>query len=147
MPPPPPPLPPDPPKAPPLDYETALRQVVAAVGTYPLEAYLFVNDGVAYTVKKTHGVRKDKKQNMHITGAQLCAGLRELALQRWGMLAATVLARWGIRSTADFGQIVFAMVENDLMSKQDEDRPEEFADAFDFATAFDPAAYVIPPRA
>lgn len=130
-----------------LDYETALRQVVQAVGLYPIEAYLFVNDGVAFTVKKTHGERKTKDQDMHVSGAQLCDGLRELALKKWGLLAGTVLRRWGVTATLDFGRIVFAMVENSLMSKTDDDRLDDFRDVYDFDEAFDPAGYVIAARA
>jgi uncharacterized repeat protein (TIGR04138 family) len=139
----PPPIPPGSPDPHPLDYELALRRVVEDVALYPIEAYLFVNEGVAYTVRKTHGQRKRADQNMHVTGAQLCMGLRELALKKWGLLAGTVLRRWGITCTLDFGRIVFAMVDNDLMSKTDDDHPDDFRDVYDFDSAFDPSGYVI----
>ena len=64
-------------------------------------------------------------------------GLREFALQRWGLMARTVLQRWNITSTFDFGRIVFAMVENDLMQKTDEDSIEDFRNVYDFKTAFE----------
>lgn len=146
MPPPPLPSDSDSPETPAPDYDTALREVVRRVGLYPIDAYLFVNDGVSHTVRKTHGRRTRRDQSMHITGAQLCHGLRELAIQRWGLLAGTVLRRWGVTSTMDFGRIVFAMVENELMSKTEEDRIEDFRDVFDFDEAFDAAGYVISAR-
>jgi uncharacterized repeat protein (TIGR04138 family) len=53
------------------------------------------------------------------------------------MLARTVLKRWNITRTEDFGRIVFALVENNHMSKTDNDTIEDFKNVFDFATAFD----------
>ena len=58
-------------------------------------------------------------------------------------LARTVLARWNIRRTYDFGRIVFAMVDNGLMQKTEEDSIEDFRDVFDFKHAFGEHAYRI----
>lgn len=78
-----------------------------------------------------------EKLNRHISGRQLCWCLRDFALERWGMLARTVLESWGIRRTRDFGHIVFAFIECDLMRKQDGDTIDDFDEVFDFAEAFD----------
>jgi uncharacterized repeat protein (TIGR04138 family) len=77
--------------------------------------------------------------NRHVSGQQLSWGLRDYALQRWGLMARTVLARWGIRETLDFGRIVFAMVENGYMQKQPHDSLDDFRNVFDFREAFDEA--------
>ena len=42
---------------------------------------------------------------------------------------------WGINRTDDFGEIVFNLVEAELMSKTDEERLEDFHDVFDFDKA------------
>jgi uncharacterized repeat protein (TIGR04138 family) len=73
----------------------------------------------------------------HISGRELTEGLRELALGRYGLLARTVLEHWGIHETEDIGRVVFAMVEQGILVKEDEDGPEDFADLFDFEEAFD----------
>jgi uncharacterized repeat protein (TIGR04138 family) len=57
-------------------------------------------------------------------------------------LARTVLVRWNVTSTYDFGRIVFAMVDSGLMQKTDDDSIEDFRNVYDFKTAFD-AAYRI----
>ncbi len=80
-----------------------------------------------------------EKLNRHITGRQLCWGLRDLALGRWGMLARTVLESWNIRGTQDFGRIVFGFIDLEMMRKQAEDRVEDFEEVFDFRDAFDRA--------
>jgi len=81
--------------------------------------------------------------NRHVTGRQLCEGLRELALQRWGLMASAVLRKWRITSTEDFGRIVFALVNAGHLQKRPEDTFEDFKNVFDFHSAFD-ARYKIP---
>ena len=77
--------------------------------------------------------------NRHISGRDLCWGLREFARKRWGMLARMVLESWNIKSTADFGRIVFGFIDLDMMRKQPDDRVEDFEDVYDFREAFDRA--------
>lgn len=122
--------------------QKTLEQVVASIGLYPIAAYEFVQHGLAYTVRKIHGEeatlpRAQTAPCRHVTGQDLCLGLREYALLKWGLLARTVLARWNIRRTIDFGRIVFALVENGSMSKTDQDSIEDFRDVFDFSSAFE----------
>jgi uncharacterized repeat protein (TIGR04138 family) len=119
------------------DYEKALQAVIDEVGTYPAAAFQFVQAGLNHTVMGIHGPKDDPKTNRHVSGQQLCEGLRDYALEQWGLLARTVLARWNITSTYDFGRIVFAMVDNGLMQKTDDDTIEDFRNVYDFRTAFD----------
>jgi uncharacterized repeat protein (TIGR04138 family) len=115
-----------------------LQQAAETIGVYPLEAYEFVHRGVAHTVQKVHGAppTKAKSKNRHVTGQQLCFGLRDYALSMWGMMAATVLAKWGVTCTLDFGRIVFGLVEHQVLSITDQDRLDDFRNVFDFQTAF-----------
>ena len=114
-----------------------LQQIVEEVGLYPMEAFEFVQQGLSYTVHKLHGDVKDEKQSRHVSGQDLCQGLREFALMNWGLLARTVLARWNVRRTLDFGRIVFALVDNGYMQKTEDDTIEDFRDVFDFKSAFE----------
>jgi uncharacterized repeat protein (TIGR04138 family) len=118
----------------------SLHDVVDAVGVYPIEAFEFVQRGLSYTVHKIHGQQRaadSPKISLHVSGQDLCEGLRQFALAQWGMLARTVLARWSITSTWDFGRIVFAMVEGGLMQKTAQDNIEDFRNVYDFRHAFD----------
>jgi uncharacterized repeat protein (TIGR04138 family) len=117
--------------------EKSLQQIVEEVGLYPIEAYEFVQQGLSYTVTKLHGETRDPNKNRHVTGQDLCQGLRDLALTNWGRLARTVLERWNIRKTIDFGRIVFALVENGYMQKTEDDVIDDFKDVFDFKRAFE----------
>ena len=100
-----------------VDPEKVLADVVRADGRYPVEAFGFLHGGLARAVNETHGERPEGQGPRHVSGRQLCAGLRDEARDRWGMLAAAVLAKWNIRQTLDFGKMVYLLVENDLMKK------------------------------
>ncbi|KAA0223837.1 MAG: hypothetical protein EDS66_01385 [Planctomycetota bacterium] len=78
-----------------------------------------------------------EKLNRHVRGGDLCWGLRDLAMQKWGLMARAVLQRWGVRTTLDFGRIVFEAIERGQMQKQPGDALEDFADVYDFDKAFD----------
>lgn len=73
----------------------------------------------------------------HISGRELAEGARELAMERYGLMARTVLEYWGIRTTADFGELVFGLVECGVLIKQEGDTQAEFEDVYDFEEAFD----------
>ena len=77
------------------------------------------------------------RDRRHITGAELAEGVRQVAMERFGPLARTVLEHWGIHSTRDVGSVVFALVEQKILTTQDGDCPEDFADVFDFEEAFE----------
>ena len=92
-----------------------LREVAQMGGDYPVQALEFMQAGLEYTVVKVHGKMVKADRQRHVGGQQLCQGLREYALCRWGMMARTVLAKWGINSTLDFGRIVFLLVQAGLL--------------------------------
>ncbi len=121
----------------PVHPEKTLEEVVEEVGAYPIQAYEFIQRGLGYTVEKIHGDVKDPKASRHVSGRDLCEGLREFALLQWGLMAKTVLNRWNIRRTFDFGRIVFALVDYGHMQKTDDDTIDDFRDVYDFASAFD----------
>ena len=72
----------------------------------------------------------------HVTGQQLCEAIRLFALEQYGYMAKTVLNQWGIRSTGDFGEMVFNLIRIGQMRKTAEDRREDFDNVYDFNTAF-----------
>jgi uncharacterized repeat protein (TIGR04138 family) len=114
------------------------------LGDYPPYAYCFVHEGLDYAVRQIHGPEKrGSKQNRHITGQQLCEGLADLAREKWGRMARTVLRRWGVTSTYDFGRIVYSMIEMGQMQKVEEDSIEDFKHVYDFEAAFE-TGYRIP---
>ena len=48
----------------------------------------------------------------------------------------TVLKHWGIKTTDDFGNIVFNLVNKGVLSKTEDDDIEQFRNAYDFEVVF-----------
>jgi uncharacterized repeat protein (TIGR04138 family) len=99
-------------------------------GRYSAPALKFVYEGLGYTARKV--VAKPG----HISGRILCEGLKKLALEKWGRLAMLVLNTWGVKTTRDFGEIVYLMIEHKWMSAQPNDTIDDFNDVYDFQTVF-----------
>ena len=123
------------------------KSICQKAGPYPQEAFQFVREGLQHTVKMVFGENASKASNAggedrHVSGQQLCLGLRDYALVKYGMLARTVLGRWGIQRTDDFGRIVFAMIDAGFMRKSDSDCFEDFQGVYDFEESFESAGAV-----
>ena len=122
--------------------ETFWEVIRANANHYPPQAFMFVQEGLRHTAERLYDdVGEDPslgslEGERHVSGAQLCLGLRDHAIKEYGLLARTVLASWNIHSTNDFGRIVFAMVDAELMRKSDDDRIVDFDNVFDFDEAF-----------
>ena len=107
-----------------------LEQIAREDGRFSPEAFKFVYEGLGYTAQKI------VSEPPHIKGDALCMGLRELANEKWGRLAKTVLNSWNIKSTRDFGEIVYLMIKHRWMSAQPTDSIDDFNDVYDFKTVF-----------
>jgi uncharacterized repeat protein (TIGR04138 family) len=92
-------------------------------------AYLFV-------LAALEQVQTRLTERRHVDGRELAHAVRELALERYGVMARPVLEHWGVRATADLGDIVFAMVDAGLLMSQPTDSREDFVDVFDFDDVF-----------
>jgi uncharacterized repeat protein (TIGR04138 family) len=108
----------------------AVEAIRARDPRYDAKAYFLV-------VEAVERVLSGMAERRHISGAELCSGIRKLAASRFGPMAKIVLNYWGVRSTEDFGVIVFDLVEAGVLLKTDEDRMEDFLGVYDFAEAFE----------
>jgi len=107
-----------------------VREIVRRDPRYAQQAYYFMFEALEYTLS-----RIDKRR--HVSGPELLQGVRNYALERFGFLSRTVFNEWGIWRTGDFGEIVFNLVEADLLKKTEDDDPADFADVFEFEDALD----------
>jgi len=112
------------------DFLAKLEALVEKHPKYKLEAYSFLLSGLNDTIRKLPAPR-------HVTGQELCEGLRAFALDQYGPLARLVLEHWGIAVTRDFGEMVFILIGEGLMSKTDEDSVSDFEGVYDFKDAFE----------
>jgi uncharacterized repeat protein (TIGR04138 family) len=93
-------------------------------------AYLFVLAALEYCQQRL-------PERRHISGRELAHACRDLAIDRFGVMARPVLEHWGVRSSADIGDVVFTLVALELLLSQPDDSREEFVGAFDFDDAFE----------
>ena len=117
-----------------LNFEDVLNKMVEQNPRYHRDAYLFLREALEFTQKAVG--KTNKNQVRHITGQELLNGIKEYALAVFGPMSSTVLEEWGIASCEDFGQMVFLMIENNLLRKTDQDRPEDFKNGYSFDDAF-----------
>ncbi len=112
------------------DLKSIIQSIVDRHGAFSPEAYLFVLEALETVMAK-------KRKRGHITGQRLLDGIKDLARQRYGLMARDVLAEWGVRSTLDFGRIVFQLVDAQLLTKTSDDSLSDFIDRYDFRKVFE----------
>lgn len=118
------------------DTEAGLRELVRRDPRHPREAYLFVFAGLARAQQMRSAEVGAEGERQHVRGPELLESLRDLALDDFGPLAHHVLGAWGIRRTEDFGRLVFSLIGAGLLSGTPEDSQADFADGYDFTSAF-----------
>lgn len=94
------------------------------------QAYLFILAALEHCQARLE-VRR------HITGGELANACLDLALERYGLMARLVLEYWGVKSTADLGDVVFTLVDLGFLLSQPQDTRDEFLDVYNFESAFE----------
>ena len=117
-----------------ITFEEAVAQILKEDSRYAPEAYHFIRESLDFT---TRSLKKQMEgPGRHVSAAELLEGIRQYALKEYGPLSMTVLQAWGIRQCADFGQIVFNLVNKKFLGKTDDDSAHDFDHGYDFATVF-----------
>ncbi len=150
-----------------IDLERSVREVWKRDPRFRLEAYMFVLDALDHAMSararaadpgaatpgqaapevpppvEVPGVRRASEGGgeavppWNVGGRDLLEAARDLAVDRFGALAAEVFASWGIRATEDVGTIVFNLVAGGILQKTATDSMEDYRGIFDLATAFE----------
>ncbi|QDT12853.1 Minf_1886 family protein [Planctomycetes bacterium K23_9] len=126
----------------------AINKLLDEDTRYKFEAYQFIREALQFAhenmdlPEQEPDVEGDvpfgQPHPKHVTGQQLCHACRKYALDQFGYLARMVLAKWGIESTGDFGELVYNLIRIEQMRKSETDRREDFDDVYDFEEAFEP---------
>jgi uncharacterized repeat protein (TIGR04138 family) len=131
------------------DESFSLYQIVDQDPRYPIEAYIFVREALAYASDSlelgsqcyqsevdvdaaTHLARRER----HLTGQQLCEAIRQYALNQFGYMAKIVLNNWSIDRTGCFGDIVYNMIDLGIMKKSSQDERIHFDNVYEFDDVF-----------
>jgi uncharacterized repeat protein (TIGR04138 family) len=111
------------------DFYQLVEDICVKDSRYKPDSYEFVMQALYFTQGKL-------KREAHITGGELLEGIRQFSIEQYGPMAKTVLNHWGITKTEDFGNIVFNLVDNKLLSKTDTDSLDDFKNVYDFEAVF-----------
>ena len=107
---------------------------------YHSDAYEFVFEALRYAQDSLSRVSAQGAldgEDAHVSGPELLMGIRDLALEQFGLMTRAVFASWSVTCTEDFGRIVFELVEVGRMRKTDRDQLSDFYEVFDFEDALD----------
>jgi uncharacterized repeat protein (TIGR04138 family) len=121
-------------------YQARLAEVVRRDPRYAYEAYEFVFAALGHTQRMLGRIPSDEEAaspgpQYHVSGRELVEGVRDLALREFGLMARVVFRMWGINRTDDFGEMVFNLVKENLMSKTEQDSLADFANVYDLDQA------------
>jgi uncharacterized repeat protein (TIGR04138 family) len=117
-----------------VNFDETLEKILESDSRYQREAYHFIREALDFT---QHSVSKENRgQVRHVSGQELLIGIRDFALQQFGPMSKMVLNEWGITKSDDFGELVFNMIENGLLAKNQNDTRDHFRNGYDFTDAF-----------
>jgi uncharacterized repeat protein (TIGR04138 family) len=118
-------------------HQPKLFEIIQRDPRYAYEAYEFVFAALDYTLELLgkQDAEKGESGPRHVTGPELLHGIRRLALREFGFMARSVFRQWGINGTGDFGEIVFNLIDAELMSKTPEDSQADFHNVYDLDAA------------
>ena len=111
------------------EIDNIIEAICEADKRYKEDAYEFVLEALSFTQKKFRRLK-------HVTGEELLEGIRYCLLDKFGPMTLSVVTHWGIKTTEDFGNIVFNLVSNKVLSRTEEDSIESFKNGYDFKEAF-----------
>lgn len=111
------------------NVEDIIYEIIEEKRSYKREAYYFVMAALDYYLDKI-------KERRHVTGQELLLGISEYAKNEFGPMVLTVFSHWGIKNTADFGHIVYHLIERGLLSKQADDQLADFENVYDLEKEF-----------
>lgn len=103
---------------------------------YSPAAYQFIFAALR-CAQESLGRNSASDDDAHISPVELLDGVRELALSQFGLMTTTVFRQWGIHETADFGRIVFELIERGEMKRTDRDHLSDFDAVYSFSTVFE----------
>lgn len=113
-----------------MRFEQAVASILERDRRFDAAAYDFLRESLDFTLKRIADANKGRTR--HIAGPELLRGFRDYTLGQFGPMGWTLMAEWGVRKCRDIGDMVFLLIEEEMFGRQESDRPEDFAEIFDF---------------
>ncbi len=116
-----------------FQFEQSVESIIRREERYDRQAYFFLKESLDFTLKRVMEETGGKAR--HVSGMELLGGFRDLALEQFGPMAATLMDEWGVKECRDVGNMVFQLIEEQVFGRQESDKPEDFEGVFDFRKA------------
>ncbi len=114
-------------------FEKGIAEIISKDASYPAPAYYYVKDVINFTL---NAVEKKTGKKRHVSGQELILFFKEYTIDKFGPMSVDVLKEWNIIQTIDFGQIIFNMINQQLLLNSPEDSIDDFKDGYDFHEVF-----------
>jgi len=108
-----------------VDFYKKIEEIIGKDPRYKADAYEFMMQALWFTQKKL-------QRTAHVSAKELLDGARDFGLNQYGPMTKSVFEHWGVKSTDDFGEIVFNMIDHNLMKKSDRDCRQDFKNVYSF---------------
>ncbi len=118
----------------PAQFDQAVARIIQRNSDIDPQAFFFLKDALDVSLKAAEDSKTSNEG--HVSASQLLYAFRDHALQEFGPMAATLMEEWGLRSTGDVGQMVFALIKERMFGKQESDTQKDFENIYDFHEAF-----------
>jgi len=120
-------------------HQPAITEICRHDPRYAYEAYEFMFDALGHS-QKLHGRVPDEGEEEfgiehHVSGPELLHGACDLARDEFGLLARTVFRHWGINRTDDIGEVIFNLIDAELLCRTESDHRSDFQNVFDLDRA------------
>lgn len=117
-----------------VGFEEIVERLVVQDPRYAPGAYLFLREALDFTQRRASP--DDAEAERHVSGQQLLQGIRDYALEAYGPMAYDLFCEWGVRRGEDFGEIVFNLIDAQVLRKTEKDTREDFGGGYKFEEAF-----------
>jgi uncharacterized repeat protein (TIGR04138 family) len=107
-----------------VDFWEAVERIRERDKRYAPEAFALVMESLEFTIQRL-GERR------HVSAAELLAYFCDYAQESYGVMAYSILERWGLRSTEDVGSVVYRLIDEHVLAEQEGDSPADFSGVFD----------------
>ena len=120
-------------------HQPEIVEIVRKDPRYMSEAYEFMFEALNYTQKMLGRTPGEAERNPgpqhHVSGPELLHGCCAYARSEFGLMARTVFYQWGLHRTSDIGEIIFNLIDAELLCKTETDHRSDFQDVFDLDKA------------
>lgn len=110
-----------------VDFWEVVEKIRERDKRFAPEAYALVMEALEFAIQRI-GERR------HVNAAELLVHFCDYAKESYGVMAYSILEKWGVRTTGDVGSIVYRLIDERVLAEQEGDSPADFSGVFELRT-------------